>query len=194
MVVRGRKRLRTEKGGGDLDRTQIPLIRAAAKGDKQAFTELVGLYRQSMYATAMAVTRNEDDALDAIQETVLTLWEKLDSLRRPAYFKTWMTRILVNNCCGALRREKREATVERLAEEGEEKDLDTPLDVREALWRLSQDDRLLLQLFYFEDLSVKEIAQVLSVTPEAVRMRLTRGRKRFAEQYETEVRYQHEKE
>ena len=56
--------------------------------------------------------------------------------------------------------------------------------------QLSEDDRLVLQLFYFEDMSVREIAQVLSVKPEAVRMRLTRSRKRFKQQYETEVRYE----
>lgn len=173
-----------------MEKEKNALVRGAAKGDKQAFTELIGLYRQSMYATAMAVARNEDDAMDAVQDTILILWEKLGTLKKPAYFKTWMTRILVNCCCGLLRRKGKETPVERLADEGREEDLDTPLDVQEALWRLSQDDRLILQLFYFEDLSAKEIAQVLSVSPDAVRMRLSRSRKRFAEQYKTEVRYE----
>ena len=170
------------------------LVHSAGKGDKQAFLKLIDLHRQSMYATAMAVTRNEDDALDAIQETVLTLWEKLDTLRKPAYFKTWMTRILLNNCCSLLRGESRETPVEGFEESGREEDWDTSLDVREALWRLSQDDRLLLQLFYFEDLSVRQVAEVMGLSSGTVRMRLTRSRRKFAEQYDTEVRYRHEKE
>lgn len=156
-------------------------------GDKQAFVSLIDLHRQSMYATAMAVTCNEDDALDAIQDTLLTLWEKLDTLRDPGAFKTWMTRILVNNCCGVLRGRRREMSVDQMEESGAPMDRDTSLDVRSALAALSENDRLLLQLFYFEDLPVKEIARILSVTPETVRMRLTRSRKRFREQYERPV-------
>ncbi|MCQ4840450.1 sigma-70 family RNA polymerase sigma factor, partial [Neglectibacter timonensis] len=101
--------------------------------------------------------------------------------------------ILINNCCSYIRKEKREVPAEFFEEEeAEESDLDTPLDVRETLSRLSQDDRLLLQLFYFEDLSVREISRILVLTPGTVRMRLTRGRKRFAEQYRAEVRYEKE--
>lgn len=168
-------------------RKTTALVRAASMGDKQAFVSLIDLHRQSMYATAMAITRSEDDALDAIQDTLLTMWEKLDTLKDPGAFKTWMTRILVNNCCGTLRVRKRETPVEQMEESGAPMDRDASLDVRAALAALSENDRLLLQLFYFEDLSVKEIARVLSLTPEAVRMRLTRSRKRFREQYERPV-------
>lgn len=169
------------------------LVQAARRGDRQAFSKLISLYRQTLYATAMAITHNESDAMDAIQDTALAMWEKLSELKKPAYFKSWMTRILINNCCGYLRKGKREIPVESY-EEGEaaEADLDTPLDVRGALARLSQDDRLLLQLFYFEDLSVKEISKVMDLSPGAVRMRLTRGRKRFMDQYQMEVRYEKE--
>ena len=62
-------------------RKTAALVKAAAKGDKQAFVALVDSFRQTMYATAMAVARNEDDAMDAIQDTILILWEKLDTLR-----------------------------------------------------------------------------------------------------------------
>lgn len=169
-------------------RKRTALVRAAAKGDKEAFVALIGEYRQTMYATAMAVTRSEDDAMDAIQDTILTLWEKLDQLRDPSAFRTWMTRILVNRCCGCLRGRDRELPMEVLEEKGEEPDLDASLDVSQALGRLPEDDRLVLQLYYFEDMPVKEIAAALDLTPEAVRMRLSRGRKRFRKQYEQEVR------
>lgn len=78
--------------------------------------------------------------------------------------------------------------MEVLEEKGEEPDLDASLDVSQALGRLPEDDRLVLQLYYFEDMPVKEIAAALDLTPEAVRMRLSRGRKRFRKQYEQEVR------
>lgn len=181
---------KTKGVGAILERSKTAaLVRAAAKGDKDAFVRLIDDHRQTMYATAMAVTRNEDDALDAIQDAILTLWEKLDTLKDPWAFKTWMTRILVNCCCGGLRGRKREAPAEDLeqAEIGIEPDLDTALDVDRALSRLPEDDRLILQLYYFEDLPVNEIAKALGIKAEAVRMRLSRGRKRFKEQYEKEA-------
>lgn len=137
-----------------------------------------------MYATAMAVTRDEDDAMDAIQDTVLALWEKLSTLREPDYFKTWMTHILVNFCRGRLREKKRTVLLDEDLETGEEPDLDGPLDVGRALDTLSQEDRLVLQLYYFEDMAVKDIGEALELSPEAVRMRLSRGRKRFRAQYQ----------
>ncbi len=176
-------------GGGIVleKRKTAALVRTAAIGDKEAFASLIDAHKGSMYATAIAVTRNEDDALDAIQDTILILWEKLDTLKDPGAFKTWMTRILVNSCCGILRLKKRETSAEQVWEEGVSMDLDTSLDVRGALGELPENDRLLLQLFYFEDMSVQEISQALSLKPEAVRMRLTRSRKRFRKQYERAV-------
>lgn len=171
-------------------RKTAALVKAAAKGDKQAFVALVDSFRQTMYATAMAVARNEDDAMDAIQDTILILWEKLDTLRDPGAFKTWMTRILINRCFGTLRGKSREFPVEIMEEEGRSFERDTSLDVQDALDRMAPEDRLVLQLFYFEDMPVREIASALSLSPEAVRMRLTRSRKRFRRQYETEVRYE----
>lgn len=168
-------------------------MRSAAMGDQTAFTQLIDQYRQTMYATAMAVTRREEDALDAIGETILTLWEKLDTLRNPSLFKSWMTRILVNNCCNLLRGRKREIfseEPEQWEEQGREPDLDVSLDVRETLKRLGAEDRLILQLYYFEDMSVGEIARALSLAPPTVRMRLTRGRRRFQKQYEKEADYE----
>ncbi len=160
------------------------LVRAAVKGDKEAFVALIDGCRQTMYATAMAVTRNEDDALDAISDTILTLWEKISQLRDPGAFQTWMVRILVNRCRGTLRGRKREAPEEWAEERGHEPDWDTALDVGRTLDRLDEEDRLILQLFYFEDMRTEDIAGALGITPQAARMRLSRGRKRFKEQYE----------
>lgn len=174
--------------GGILGKRELaPLVLAGAMGDREAFTRLVNEYRQTMYATAIAVMRNEDDALDAIQDTLLILWEKLDTLRDPGSFKTWMTQILVNRCRDVLRSKKREVAVEEPDDRAGETDLDTPLDVGRVLSQLSQEDRLILQLFYFEDMSVRDIAKALSLSSAAVRMRLTRGRRRFLSLYDTEA-------
>ena len=166
------------------------LVKSAAKGDKQAFVALIDLNRQTMYATAMAISQSEADAMDAIQDTILILWEKLDTLRNPKAFKTWMIRILTRRCFRMLRNGKREVPSENVEDTTavdqltEYLERDEAVDVQRTLQQLSPDDRLILQLFYFEDMSVRDIAKALSIKSDAVRMRLSRGRKRFLKQYE----------
>ena len=74
------------------------LIQKAKERDPDAFTELMNLYMKDMYRTAIAILMNDADAADAVQETILTCWERLSSLRDNKFFKTWMTRILINKC------------------------------------------------------------------------------------------------
>ena len=186
IVRQGRRKVGTISGAG-----QVPaLVKSAAKGDKQAFVALIDLHRQTMYATAIAISQNEADAMDAIQDTILIMWEKLDTLRNPKAFKTWMIRILMHRCFRMLRGRKREIPMENVedseaAERLEEYlERDEALDVQRTLQQISVDDRLVLQLFYFEDMSIREIATALSIKQEAVRMRLSRSRKRFQKQYE----------
>ena len=72
------------------------LVKRAKKGDKEAFILLMDHHRQMLYNTALLVLHREDDALDAIQDTILACWENLPSLQKDRYFKTWLVRILLN--------------------------------------------------------------------------------------------------
>ena len=72
------------------------LIRKAKKGDKDAFCRLMDENVQSMYKIAAAYLKNDEDAADAIQDTILSCYENLRSLRKNRYFKTWLIRILIN--------------------------------------------------------------------------------------------------
>ena len=74
------------------------LIQKAKKHDKEAFSELMRQYKMSMYKVAKAILKNEEDIADAMQDTILDCWEKIYTLRKPEYFKTWMTRIHINFC------------------------------------------------------------------------------------------------
>lgn len=64
------------------------LVKRAKKGDKEAFILLMDHHRQMLYNTALLVLHREDDALDAIQDTILACWENLPSLQKDRYFKT----------------------------------------------------------------------------------------------------------
>ena len=71
-------------------------VRKAQKGDKDAFLRLMDEYQLPMYRTAKAILQNEDDVEDAVQEAVYRAFYKISSIRQPKFFKTWLTRVVIN--------------------------------------------------------------------------------------------------
>lgn len=161
------------------------LVRKAQSGDKAAFVRLIEDNQLSMYRAAKAILHQEADVEDAVQEAICRAFDKLHTLRQAKFFKTWLTRIVINCCYDILRQQKGLYPLDVLPEEPREDDMDTPLDVRQALQALSENDRLILTLYYLNDLPVKEIAKLLSISEGAAKMRLSSGRKRFREIMQT---------
>lgn len=159
------------------------LIKRSKKGDKEAFALLMDMHRQMLYNTALLVLHQEDDALDAIQDAILACWENLPTLRKDQYFKTWLVKILLNKCRDIQRSQSHYAFVEELPESGDEPDWDTHMDVGRAMGRLDDQDQLILSLFYYDDLNIRQIAEALSISEGAVRTRLTRSQERFKKIY-----------
>lgn len=161
------------------------LVRKAQNGDKPAFVRLMEDHQLAMYRTAKAILHNETDVEDAIQEAICRVFAKLYTLRQPKYFKTWLTRVVINCCYDLLRQQKGLFPLDVLPDEGREEDMDTPLDVQQALKSLTENDRLVMTLYYLNDLPVKEIAELLSISEGAVKMRLSHGRQKLRESFET---------
>lgn len=155
------------------------LVKQAQGGNQEAFVELMERHKLSMIADARAILRNEEDVADALQETVLAAFRKLPALRQRKYFKTWLTRILINNCYEILRKRKTVQLSDYLEEAAEDDDREELLDVRAGLEALGSGDRLMLTLFYLEDMSMREIARALDISENAVKQRLARSRKHF---------------
>ena len=88
------------------------LVKRAQRGDDQAFVELIEENKQAMYKVAVGILKNDFDAADAIQESILTCYEKLKELKKAQYFKTWLLRILINNCNQMLREQKKVVGIE----------------------------------------------------------------------------------
>ena len=138
------------------------LIDQAKGRDPDAFAELMQLYMQDMYRVALAILMNDEDAADAIQDTILACWEKIHTLRKREFFKTWLTRILINKCYDI--RKKRRNCVE-LEEYADEK------------------YRIIMTLFYSQGYRIDEIADMLKLPKSTVQTRLQRGRERLAVYY-----------
>ena len=160
------------------------LVRKAQRGDKNAFMALIEKNQLALYRAAKAILHREEDVEDAVQETICKAFYKLSDLRQPKYFKTWLTRILINCCYDLLRQQKGLVPLEVVPEEGRADERETSLDVQRVLAELGENDRLALTLYYLNDLPIKDIAEMLQISEGAVKQRLSHGRKKFKEAYE----------
>ena len=164
------------------------LVRKAQRGDKNAFMDLIEENQLALYRAAKAILHREEDVEDAVQETICKAFYKLSDLRQPKYFKTWLTRILINCCYDLLRQQKGLVPLEILPEEGRADDRELSLDVQRVLQALGENDRLAMSLYYLNEISVKDIAGMLAISEGAVKQRLSHGRKKFREAYEEQER------
>ena len=127
--------------------------------------------------------RNDADAADAIQDAVLNSYEHLQSLKKPQFFKTWITRILINQCNCIL---KRRGNIVPIHEHPELEYTAPDTSGRafiELLSKLEEQYRIVLYLFYVEEFSIKEISSILEMNENTVKTRLSRGRGNFRKLY-----------
>ncbi len=166
---------------------ELSLVRSAKRGDPNAFVELMELHKAVMYRTAVSILHNDADAADAMQDTILRCWQGIHDLQKPQYFKTWMTRILINCCKDIIR--KNQHTVYLESYDAVETGSDTRLEdrqIQECIDALSENYRLIFTLYYLQGLTVKEIASLLSMKENTVKTRLARGRNEFRKIYRNE--------
>ncbi len=174
------------------------LVRAAQKGDMAAFEELVARHRDKIYARALSMMRNEQEAIDLSQEAWVKGWQRLKQFQGEASFGTWMTRIVINLCLDQLRKQKRQRTesIEAMTEESggverhmpvltvnptaglERQELRQRID--RALNQLSYEHRTVLVLHEFEEMEYKQIAKAMECSIGTVMSRLFYARRKLA--------------
>lgn len=143
--------------------------------DKEEFTRAVLEYESTLYRVAKSMLGSEADCADAAQNALLRAWEKQHTLRDTAYFKTWLTRILINECRAMLRQRARFVPLEEEAAEGEiapERDS----GLYEAVMGLNVKYRVPFVLYYIEGFRTREIASMLKLPEGTVKTRLRRAR------------------
>jgi RNA polymerase sigma-70 factor (ECF subfamily) len=163
------------------------LAREAAAGSETAFAALFEAYRLEVYRIACAVIGDPDLANDAVQETFLKVYEGLRHWREASAFRTWLFRIAVRS---AIDQRRRSARHRRLPGLGREPTHDPRGQLDDALAlerlqglteRLASQQRLVLRLRLFGDLTNAEVAQALGLTASNVRMHLTQAVRRLRE-------------
>ncbi len=157
------------------------LVKKAQRGDEEAFVMLMEICKDGMYRVAKGYFQSEVDVADAMAETVLTTYEKLGQLQKPQYFKTWLTRILINNCNRMLRERNRCNVMDSLPEEGMPDDAYANIEFYELLREFPDDCRMILLLYYGEQFTTREIADILDMNENTVRSKLRRTRAELKE-------------
>ncbi len=172
---------------GDDKRDDGELVRRARGGDRDAFTALVGRYRDAVYAAAICFLGNREDAQDAAQEAFIAAYARLGQLREPDKFAPWLRRLAHNVCADSLRRRRaRTLPLERACQaqavpDGAEGVL-TRLAVREALGCLPEPMRLTVTLCWLGGYSHTEVARFLDIPVNTVRSRLGHAKRRLREE------------
>ena len=172
------------------DPTDAELLQAHVDGDPSAFAILVARHQDRLWAVALGVMRNPDDAADALQEAYISAFRRASSFRGDAQVTTWLHRIVVNSCLDRLRSLKVRA-VDTLPEDLDRSpelsvEHDDPVTARErwelivaALGRLNADQRAALVLVDMQGYSIEEAAAILGCAPGTVKSRCARGRARL---------------
>jgi len=170
---------------------QIQLVIAAQNGDVKSFEELYGVYHRKIFALTKIILKNEADAEDILQDTFITAWRKLYTLKAPQTFSVWL-QIIARNLCNDQLRKKNIAVL--LDDEKDIEDFDTEepeellpsvyaerTDLQERLGRiidrLSDVQRQAIVLYYFNELSVEEVSHVMECSKGTITTRLYLARK-----------------
>jgi RNA polymerase sigma-70 factor (ECF subfamily) len=151
------------------------LVERARAGDADAFDELARSRINSVYRTALAILGSPADARDATQETLVSMWRGLPSLKSPEAFDGWLHRITVNSSKMTLRRRRGVREIE-LTDDAGETSAHVASDFDQAFDRLSVDQRALIVAHHLDGLSVSEIAVRLQIPTGTVKSRLFTAR------------------
>ena len=153
------------------------MAKRAIKGDDDAFLSLILTHREALFRTALAYLKNEGDALEAVQEVTFRAYEKIHTLRKPKYAKTWLIRIMMNYCRDVLHKQRRFVFDEEfMLQHGISEDY-TYLEVEEALAQLSDEQRELIYMRYLHEIKIKDIAEMTSIPESTVKTRLYKALK-----------------
>ena len=152
----------------------------AMRGDHDAFAALVSAAADRLYALACLILRDADRAEDATQEALVRAWREVPKLRDPERFDAWLRRLVVNACYDEGRRIRRRAEVSLIVLD--ERSVHDPTSamvetdrVDRAFRRLPLDQRVVLALQHYYDLSHVEIAETLGIPLGTVKSRLRYG-------------------
>jgi RNA polymerase sigma-70 factor, ECF subfamily len=142
------------------------LVKKAQKGDNKAFLKLFQYYEEDIYRMAYVYVKNENDALDIVQEVAYRAFKNIETLKNPAYFKTWLTKIAITTSLNLLKQNKKVVQLKPDYEEfisSEEQDTLLSITLQELLENLTEEEKSIVTLRFYKGYSFKEISEILEI-------------------------------
>ena len=166
-------------------------MRGGDKLTKEELGQLILSSEQQLYATAKTILKNDQDCADAIQESIVKAFSKLHTLKKDRYAKTWLIRILINECYNIARYDgmKNQLDDKYIDISNYQEEKRDYSELYKAVNGLKEELRIPVLLYYMEDFSVREIAQILEISEGAVQKRLARARGKLKKSIELKEIY-----
>jgi len=167
---------------------EAQIIEQIRKGNTNAFSKLVTKYQDVVFSIALKVLRNREEAEEIAQEAFIKAYRSVHTFQGKSKFSTWLFTINYNTCISHVRKNKLRTTgidqIQAIDEEeeadfGEFQQEDRVKYLEKALKQLSEDEYLLIVLYYYEDQSVEEISQVTGLSESNVKVKLFRARNKL---------------
>ena len=166
------------------------IVKRAKEGESQALEELIHMYEIKMYKTAKTILNCEDDINEAIQQTIILVYKKINQLKNDKSFGTWIMKILVNQCRKIWNQNNKRD--EKHIELEDNIKFTTPEKedysfVNKAMEKLSEEYKEVTILYYYDEFSIKEISKILNIPKGTVKSRLARARQTLSKLLKEEV-------
>lgn len=166
-------------------------IQRILEGDIEVFSLLVSKYQNLVFTICSRVFDNKEEAEDIAQESFIKCYQSLKQFKGESKFSSWLYTITYNTCLNHLKYKKRQTSVEDIAniadhEIIEQDQIFAKLEqkeqtnlIQQALSKLELDEQMIIQLYYYEELPIKEISSILSLKIENIKIKLFRSRKKL---------------
>jgi len=167
-------------------------INLILNGNTNSFATLVDRYKDMVYTLALKMLNNKEEAEEIAQDTFIKVFNSLSKFKGESKFSTWIYKVTYNTCLDALKKKKKQNNVAYIEDfsEHQTKTLEGILDnidekernraIQDCLEELPSDEAFLLTLYYFDDKSIEEVAKVVNISTDNVKIKLFRTRKKLA--------------
>lgn len=154
------------------------LIKKSILGSKEAFISLVDIHKEYLYKTAFLYVKNEHDASDIYQETIYKAFISIRKLKKSEYFKTWITRILINNVNDKIRKDSKVVFIkeeDNLTDSTYDVNLVSNIDLYNGIDKLSEKYKTPIILRYIHDMSIKDVASIIGASENTTKSYIYRA-------------------
>lgn len=161
------------------------LVEKVKNGDKEIYRDLIADMKEELYRIAKKKIKDSNDIEDVIQETIINGYFKIGQLRNNKHFRTWIIKILINECNRFYRDKRHEDDIKgRYKEELETKfTTNNSIGFDNLIQDLNDIERNIFKLYYEEEQSIEDISKILKINPNTIKTKLRRGRKKVNSTY-----------